>query len=639
MKNNEKVHRICSDLTSITRGVTFQLGGRKASDANNRVIHDCLQSWVLLAIEAMDFGCSDVAMTVRLRNFAQVLVRTDFTDVLATLDSAYRILISGSCAHYGDFKDRLSSSPCDLLILSPINWIIDGWYRTGEKVFLAAAIQFLRYPSKLSFSMETLEDAALEGYLANEDRLRSHAYDGNPYTGPVNQILRDWLAGFKMTALPVRHGPGSVAEGSMSKADKYMSLRSDARINYVLSRDPSFGDPELFYPFGLDVNLKTSRTAKVVFVPKNATKLRVICMEPVTLQYFQQGVMRCLSRYFRENPDIRQHIQLSDQSPNQRLAKVGSTPGLIPYATIDLSAASDSVSWSLARRLFHGTPLMKWLLATRSTRVQLPDGSSMDTVKFAPMGSALCFPIECLIFAACCEQAVRMHYRTCRSGNKPHYQVYGDDMVVPAEVTPQLIDILESFGFIVNRDKSYVSGPFRESCGKEYYEGYDVTPLYHRLKPIGTHVTCADFMGLCSAANNAAVHGLTYLRARHIDVLLRGVTGVRSKRRRLYPLFAEGFDRSPSIWSPNPSNFLCRKRWNKDLQVLEVEHLSVSSTDEEVVSELVTDTVNYFEFLVERHWNPLRIPTPDDGPPQRSVVPRKPVFSRSWTDWRHTVSL
>jgi len=54
-------------------------------------------------------------------------------------------------------------------------------------------------------------------------------------------------------------------------------------------------------------------------------------------------------------------------------------------------------------------------------------------------------------------------------------RVYGDDIIVPVECAESVIDSLESFGIKVNRSKSFWNGKFRESCGKEYYEGQDVS--------------------------------------------------------------------------------------------------------------------------------------------------------------------
>jgi hypothetical protein len=59
-------------------------------------------------------------------------------------------------------------------------------------------------------------------------------------------------------------------------------------------------------------------------------------------------------------------------------------------------------------------------------------------------------------------------------------RVYGDDIIVPVGFAEPVVRSLQSFGFAVNRTKSFWTGRFRESCGKEYYSGQDVSPIKFR---------------------------------------------------------------------------------------------------------------------------------------------------------------
>ena len=80
--------------------------------------------------------------------------------------------------------------------------------------------------------------------------------------------------------------------------------------------------------------------------------------------------------------------------------------------------------------------------------------------KFAPMGSALCFPIECIIFGS----IVRLANR--EKGVNTEFRVYGDDLVVDDRIFLKVIELLEVFGFRVNVDKTFFPyHPFKESCG------------------------------------------------------------------------------------------------------------------------------------------------------------------------------
>ena len=127
------------------------------------------------------------------------------------------------------------------------------------------------------------------------------------------------------------------------------------------------------------------------------------------------------------------------------------------------------------------------------------------------MGSAICFPTQCIIFTAVClyaaiavcsqedtgvrvipQSEIRKFIRTRlwnrRSPNSPFTWkleppvVYGDDIAVDSRTTDCVISTLSRLGFTVNRSKSFTgSQSFRESCGVFAFEGHDVTPVMFRL--------------------------------------------------------------------------------------------------------------------------------------------------------------
>ena len=174
---------------------------------------------------------------------------------------------------------------------------------------------------------------------------------------------------------------------------------------------------------------------------------------------------------------ISRFVNLRDQSMSQDAAVHGSL--YFSTDTIDLSSASDSVSVELVRRIFPSDYLF-YMMATRSSRVELYDGSSITSVsKFAPMGSAVCFPTQCIIFTAVCLYAaiavssqedtgvrvyskgeIRKFIRTSlwkrRSSDSPFTRkleppvVYGDDIAVDSRTTGTVISTLFRLGFTVN---------------------------------------------------------------------------------------------------------------------------------------------------------------------------------------------
>jgi hypothetical protein len=78
--------------------------------------------------------------------------------------------------------------------------------------------------------------------------------------------------------------------------------------------------------------------------------------------------------------------------------------------------------------------------------------------------------------------------------------IYGDDIIVASKDATNVCDLLESVSLAVNRQKSFAGPtPFRESCGKEYWDGSDTTPIYCRYNPTDDDTATAS---LCSFANN-----------------------------------------------------------------------------------------------------------------------------------------
>ncbi len=218
-------------------------------------------------------------------------------------------------------------------------------------------------------------------------------------------------------------------------------------------------------------------TAKVILVPKDARGQRLISCEPRETMWIQQGLLPVLQGRMEQCALTRGQINFTDQTLNQKGAFYGSISR--KSATLDLKDASDRVSMKLIQRLFPEI-WVTILTACRSAHTQLPDGSLVSLCKHAPMGSALCFPIMALCIWALVTAATRTK---SKSGKTPGVLVYGDDIVVPSHFVGRVITVLEAVGLRVNRNKSFVDGFFRESCGKEYFHGVDVTPVRVRTNP------------------------------------------------------------------------------------------------------------------------------------------------------------
>jgi hypothetical protein len=215
-----------------------------------------------------------------------------------------------------------------------------------------------------------------------------------------------------------------------------------------------------------------SRGSHVTTVPKDARKDRIIAIEPLWNTFFQKGIGGLLrSRLRAAGLDLdKAHIV------NGRLARNGSLDDSL--ATIDLSSASDSISYSLVEFLLPES----WFRAMQTVRSNntLLDSGWLFLQKFSSMGNGFTFELESLIFLALCK-AVAPYLEIGRD-----VSVYGDDIILPSTKTGALVDLLANVGFKTNHSKTFLSGPFRESCGQHYFHGRDVTPFFLKKELGGT---------------------------------------------------------------------------------------------------------------------------------------------------------
>jgi hypothetical protein len=201
---------------------------------------------------------------------------------------------------------------------------------------------------------------------------------------------------------------------------------------------------------------------KVVTVPKTALVDRTIAIEPLLNGYLQKGADSVMRRRLK-----RVGIDLSDQSVNQNLARLGSITNEDPFVTIDLSSASDLINLGNAKRVLP-PDWFEFLDAIRSPSYEL-DGKVTRYHKFVSMGNGFCFPLETLIFASVCQL-----FSKPKSGE---FAVYGDDIVVRQSVALEVLQTLRYIGFRQNPSKTFLEGPFRESCGADWFAGLNVRPL------------------------------------------------------------------------------------------------------------------------------------------------------------------
>jgi hypothetical protein len=282
-----------------------------------------------------------------------------------------------------------------------------------------------------------------------------------------------------------KHGPGATADRLSSNA-KWSQRTWTNRLQSVFPADQAL-QPNLRVKEKIDIIEPGAEIpVRVITVPKTLKTPRIIAIEPTVMQYAQQGVLRSLLDAFREDSFLSRIIGFDDQTPNQRMASRGSRCG--DLATLDMSEASDRVSNQHVRAMLEDYPeLLRMVDGCRSRKAEVPGHGVIRLAKFASMGSALCFPFEAMVFATLIFMGIQRELREplCRSRLIKQYsdqvRVFGDDIIVPREHVLSVVDELSTFGYKVNVGKSFWIGRFRESCGKEYYDGHDVSIVKVRM--------------------------------------------------------------------------------------------------------------------------------------------------------------
>jgi hypothetical protein len=239
------------------------------------------------------------------------------------------------------------------------------------------------------------------------------------------------------------------------------------------------------------------RGSKFAFVPKTNKTSRMIAIEPGINQFYQLGIgsilERRLKRFFG--------IDLSTQPDvNRCLARMGSVIDSTRgdgFATIDLTSASDCLSLGLCGYAIPAEALDR-LLSVRSPYATVKLKGEEKTVALrmiSTMGNGYTFPLQTAFFAAAAAASVSLSdgiQAMPKAWSEGHigglYSVFGDDIIVKPDANDRLLWLLQWMGFFPNTKKCFASGWFRESCGFDFYRGFNVRPFF--LKRLSTEQDC-----------------------------------------------------------------------------------------------------------------------------------------------------
>lgn len=358
-----------------------------------------------------------------------------------------------------------------------------------------------------------------------------------------------------------RHGPGATADRKVGNR-KYDVDTWTRRLedNYFPAADfmiPNYG----FINELQSITLHDSGAelpVRVITVPKTLKAPRIIAIEPTCMMYAQQALLEQLVELLESDNHVQGMINFTDQTQNQELARLSSRDGSL--ATLDLSEASDRVSLRLVTRLLKPYPaLTRAVMACRSKVADVPGHGKIRLAKFASMGSALCFPMEAMVFLTLVllgiqkERRRSLTYRDLKEIAKS-VRVYGDDIICHTNYARSVITTLETYGLKVNVHKSFLNGLFRESCGGEYYDGLTVKPVKLTKVPPRDRRDVDEFISFVSHRNQLYEAGL-WETAKYADRLIE----------KICPFPTVGKD-SPALGRWSFLKRVSEERWDSALQ-------------------------------------------------------------------------
>jgi hypothetical protein len=204
---------------------------------------------------------------------------------------------------------------------------------------------------------------------------------------------------------------------------------------------------------------------KQTLVPKTWNKRRPI-MPNTTIGSFHSyglGLMVQNRLQYRAGLDIR-----TLQEKHKVLARTASSHG--NWVTLDLSSASENFGVDVVNML---TP-REWFRQFNFGRipyVELSDGSTIRLASFMGMGIGFTFTLQTLLFYGLIKAI------SLETGLKGPISVYGDDCIFHKNIYGYVRKVFTELRLVINEDKTFSSGPFRESCGGDYHSGHDVRPF------------------------------------------------------------------------------------------------------------------------------------------------------------------
>lgn len=501
---------------------------------------------------------------------------------------------------------------------TPVSMEYIQFTKTLDMNIFKYILTFLTHGKKLYYEDSSFDVTALRRWQSVEERISQVPDDPKLY-GLLREIIGQVTKGYEEFPFQPHHGSGSVSQpGVFGVKMKNDLMNPDLKVSELVNmmHVGGFDQTIPLFDHRNDVVPPLSHS-RVKFVAKDLRTSRSIGMEPPEYMWAQQGVRHilenCISKSF-----LCKHVFINDQTENREAACYGSISSRLD--TIDLSDASDSARWSCVKEIF--TKDFSYMLhLTRTEQTLLPTGELVELKKFAPMGSALCFPVQCVIYSSVVtlasliwwyelkgldlellyllkgEEMVRLfesisNWKLSDNHSKLEpFKVYGDDIVCDNRITSIVIGLLQHLGFKVNEEKSFMGdSAFRESCGGFYLDGSDVTPFKIKLNKFDDKLSVKTLAGVIDSANRAYEYG--YLNTRQLFVRIALYYPIEGSyirgwdpKTKNYILFSGDPDDALALYSINANNKHLVKRVNSPLQREELSSLTSVPAEKEEISE------------------------------------------------------
>lgn len=279
----------------------------------------------------------------------------------------------------------------------------------------------------------------------------------------------------------------------------------------------------------------TVRGNRFTSVPKTAVSERGICIEPSLNVFWQLAV----------GTHIKEHLKrkfgydlYTAQDRHRSMAREASLTGR--WATIDLKNASDLFSYWFVRMVLPDD----WFDLVSSLRSPYSEvnGQWVLLEKFSSMGNGFTFELMTVILTGICLTLSGDALRGTMEGSSRdgtisfsrdgNISIFGDDIICRPEIASLLINCLPAVGLMVNEKKTFLSGPFRESCGGDFFAGIDVRAynLQESLNEPSRYIVLANAVRRLGRQNRSGFSGFSDYRLlwfRILDAIPRDVRRLR----------------------------------------------------------------------------------------------------------------